>query len=212
MKLYLAPQLGDGSDLNPYRSALNDLIDIEAGDWFDERDNPARHVSICNVHASAATHNNIALDGRAVLLTPIDILDQATLQTVLDAPFSSWPVAFRTAAQDGLEANGVSVAWVTGTNNLRDVIRYLLRGFVFAQMADWDGSARNLQLIGFLQGNLTATVGSLTAQQRNAAKNWMTSKGLDSGWITNANTVRQVIHYVMENLGWGQIPFAKEKF
>jgi hypothetical protein len=209
MKLYLAPQRGTGTEDDEVRSILNDLIDITQGDWFDERDNPARRISICSVHASEATHNNIITDGRSVLLTPIDITSQEQFQQVLDTPFSSWPVAWRTAAQNGLEANGISVAWVTGTNTLREVLRYLQITFILGQMADIEGNAN---LKAFLARNLTATVGSLTAQQRNAAKTWIALKGLDSGWITNATTVRQVLHYVVENLGWGRIRFEKEIF
>jgi hypothetical protein len=215
MKFYLAPQITEydpNEGENVTRNILNDLIDIHSGDWFSERSNPARHISLCLVHASAAAHNAIIADGRSVLLTPIDILDDATMKQVLDAPFSQWPTAFITAAQNGLEANGISVVWVTSTNSLRDVLRYLLRGFVFAQIADYDGISRNSQLLAFLSKNLTDTVGSLTAQQRAAAKNWMASKGLDSAWITNATTVRQVVHYVIENLGFGKISFERELF
>src|SRR5512147_2193644 len=66
IRFYIAPQGGSGTDADPYRSILNDLIDIQVGDWFDEIDNPARRISICCVHASQATHDRIAADVRVL--------------------------------------------------------------------------------------------------------------------------------------------------
>jgi hypothetical protein len=209
MKLYLAPQSGTGAEEDPIRSILNDLIDINQGDWFDEIDNPARKISLCSVHASVQTHAIIQADGRAVLLTPNEITSSAALKETLDAPFTSWPSAWRTAAKTGLEANGISVAWVTETNTLRDVLRYLLRVSVFAQIADYSGSSA---LKNFLAKNLTAKYSGLTTNQKNTVVSWMAAKGLATGWIESNTTIRQIIHYVMENLGWGKIKFSGEDF
>lgn len=207
--IYYAPQIGTGTEEDPFRSLLNDFIDVQVGEWFDEIDNPARRFSICVVSASQTTHNSIGADIRCTLLIPTLAGNQEDLRTLLNTSFSSFSVGWRNAAQAKLEELGVSTTWITGTNTLRDVIRYILRTHFFAQIADGKG---NNQVKSFLTRNLDSTIGSLSTQERNAAKDWMQERGLATGWITNGSTVRQVIHFVLENLGFGNIKLTNEVF
>lgn len=210
MRIYLAPQSGSGTDADPYRSILNDYLSSAEGDDMNETDNPARHISVCFVYTSSlAKLAAISADPRVVTLTPQEVTSQAELKSLLDAPFSNWPVAFRNAAQAGLEANGVSTAWLSGSNTLRDVLRYLFRTNIIAQIADYEANAN---VKAFLTKALTLTVGELTAAQRNAAKNWMQAKGLAIGWITNQSTVREVVHFIVTNLGIGTLKLIGEQF
>ena len=70
--LYHAPQIGSGTEADPYRSLLNDLIDTAAGEWFTEIDHEsvktakdARKLeSVCCVRAGQKTHERIAADPR----------------------------------------------------------------------------------------------------------------------------------------------------
>ncbi len=209
MRLYLAPQSGDGTPENPYRNILNDLIDLPAGDWFDEIDHPARRYSICTVYALQATHDRIAADARVTAISPRVVADAAAFKADLDALFSSWPSAWRSAAQTRCEQLGISTAWITAQNTLRDVIRYLIRTHFFCQIADGEHNANVKALIA---ANLDATVGTLPAAVRNAARTWMQARGLAVGWIQNSTTVRKVVYYVVTNLGWGKARLGGEDF
>lgn len=206
-RIYRAPQVGTGSINDPITSILNELIDVQAGDHFDEIDHPARKYSICTVTASQKTHDAIESDGRSVALTPL--LSDIGFVSAMDTPFADVPQALRDKAKAQLESDGINTAWIMGTNTLRDVLRHLCRMHFFSQIADGVGNAA---LRGFLTRNLNETVGSLTVAQRTAARNWMQARGLGIGWITNQTTVREVVHYVVENLGWEKIRFGGTEF
>ena len=104
VRFYVAPQQGDGSHGNPFRSILNDLINISQGDYFQEIDNPARRISICCVHASQATHDAIVADGRALEVG--NLIEDTQLKNHLDSPINTIPniAALKTA----LETKGIS--------------------------------------------------------------------------------------------------------
>lgn len=209
IRQYLAPQRGTGTDADPYTSILNDLIDITQGEGFDEIDHPARRYSICTVTASQATHDVIAADARVTVITPRTCADAADFRAVLDAPFSSWPQAWRDAARARCETLGINTEWITASNTLRDVIRYLIRQHFFCQIAD-GGANGNVKAL--LSANLAATVGDLPAQVRNGVRNWMQARGLAIGWITNSTTIREVVHFVVTTLGFGVAYFGGEAF
>lgn len=205
IRFYLAPQQGTGTFQDPFRSILNDLIDVQAGDSFQEIDNPARRISICCVRASDATHAVISADAR---LLPVSarVADDGLLEH-LETLFNSLPGigALKTA----LEARGISTSWISGSNNVRDGLRYLMRVFSIAQIADGMGNAHVKTIIA---QNLDSTVGDVAPAVRNGVKNWMQAKGLATGWITNSTTVRQVIHFIVENLGIGRLRMSGQEF
>ncbi len=209
VKVYIAPQIGSGTFPDPFRSKINNYINVQAGETFDEIDNPARRYSICFVTAQPATHAAIAEDTEIVALTPNDVTP-AQLQAVLDNPVSSLPLAFRTNVQNALEARGISFAWVDPPNNtIRDVFRYLLRIHFFSQRAEGEGNAN---VLAFIRQNLDTTVQQLSAAQRNAAKNWMESKGLSTSWIKGDDTVRMILQHIVYNLGFGVIKIGGHSF
>lgn len=208
VKIYIAPQIGNGTFEDPFRSLINNYIDVSAGEGFTEIDNPARRYSICAVTAQPITHAAITADPSVISLTPIDVT-AAELAAQLDQLVSSLPLSFRNNVQAALEAHGISFAWVGATNTVRDVFRYLLRVHFFSQMADGEGNAN---VLAFIRANLDSTVQQLSAAQRNAAKTWMESKGLPTGWITNSTTVRQVIHSIVQDLGFGLISLGGQGF
>jgi hypothetical protein len=204
-RFYVAPQQGDGSYFNPYRSILNDLINIQQGDWFDEIDNPARHISICCVHALQTSHDAILADGRAL---PIgSIFDDAQKTTFLNSLISSIPNL--TVLKTSLESLGISTSWLSGSNTIRDGIRYLIRVFSTAQIADGEG---NTNIKNLISRNLDVTVQQIPVAIRNEVKNWMQAKGLAIGWINNATTVREIVHFIIENLGFGKFKMSGEDF
>lgn len=208
MKVYIAPQIGSGTFLDPYRSKLNDYIDIHAGETFDEIDNPARRYSICIVTAQPSTFAVIDADPDIVALTPNDV-PPAQLAARLDDLVSTLPIAFRDNVRNELEARGISFAWVGASNTIRDVIRYLLRVHFFCQRAEGEGNA---DILDFIRENLDTTVAQTPVNIRNAVKTWMENKGLATGWITNQTTVRQILHSIVTDLGFGVIKLAGQNF
>jgi len=289
VRFYVAPQQGDGTFLNPYRSILNDLIDIHAGDWFDEIDNPARHISICCVHASDASHAVILADARAIAVSPL-FASEADIPNGLNTVLNSIPGI--ATIKTKLEANGINMAWISGSNTLKDAIRYLVKTHTIAQIADGlsmdclltqvtplgstvisvsenlicirEGDTISIRMMrdypdygnwtftttvkgipsgntiilnnptdghgainapvyislrtvgGFLKqfalNNLDTTVNQVPQAIRTAIRNWMQSKGLAIGWITNATTVREILHFIVSNLGIGKLRMSGEEF
>jgi hypothetical protein len=136
----------------------------------------------------------IVADGRAL---PIgNAVEDTELKTHMDSLINSLPnvAALKTA----LETRGISTSWLSGSNTIRDGIRYLIRIFSTAQIADGQGNGNIKDIIG---RNL-----------RNGVKTWMQSRGLAIGWITNQSTVREILHFIVENLGFGKLKMSGEEF
>lgn len=209
IRIYLAPQIGTGTRQDPFRSLLHDLINVAGGDSFDEIDNPAKRMTVCTVTASQVTHDAIAADGRVTPLMPAVVSDMDALNAVLDTQFSSFDSTWRSATSAAAELAGINTGWINLTNTLRDVMQYLLRVHVFAQLID--GSAYpNIKTL--IAANLGTPMSSIPAGVKTAASSWLSARGLSAGWVTPTTTVRQVVHYVVTNLGFGAINFAKTGF
>jgi len=174
----------------PYRSLLNTFINPANGDNFDEIDHPARRISICTVEASAAVLTAIEADVRVTPVIPLRATDRAHLATILATPFSSYPLAWRNAARTKLEGWGIDTSGITGSHTMKDVLRYVVKMFSVAQVAD---GHRQVDAKSFLTQNIDATVASIPAAQRQAIGAWLQSKGIDTSWITGTTTVRQVV-------------------
>lgn len=207
IRVYLAPQLGNGSFQDPYRSLLNEFVSVPDGETFDEIDNPARRYSICVVYAKQDTHDVIAADTRISVLSPL-YADAAVFKSGLDAPFSSWPQELRQLVLTALDGKGINTGWITLSNTPRDVYRVLLRVHALSQI--FDGTRRDL--LDLIRQNLDTKVSQIPAALRTAVSAWMQSRGLAIGWITNQTTVREILHFIVQNLGFGQFRFYGELF
>ena len=209
VKIYIAPQIGSGTFEDPFRSKINTYIDVSLGESFDEIDNPARLYSICFVTARPATHATITADSEIVSLIQQDVTP-AQLASKLDMLVSDLPSAFKNNVKNALEARGISFAWVGASNTVRDVFRYLLRVHFFSQEASGLNSWNFIKQ--FILSNLTAQISSMDPAVVNIVKNWMASKGLDYSWVSGTTTVRQVLHYIVENRGFGPIKIGGHSF
>lgn len=201
IRIYIAPQIGSGMMLDPnpanwsdttgpYRSLLNNLIDILAGDRFDEIDHPARRISICCVEASSATLDLIDADVRVTPVIPVRAADRAALAVILSSPFSSYSLAWRNAARTKLESWGINTKWITGSHTMKDVLRQVVKICSVAQVADGHGQTNVKE---FLKENLDTTIANVPTAYRTAASAWLQNKGIDASWITGSTTVRQVV-------------------
>jgi hypothetical protein len=201
VRIYIAPQIGSGMLLDPnpanwtdttgpFRSLLNTFVNPSAGEGFDEIDHPARRISICTVEASTATLDAIEADPRVTPVIPIRATNRTHLAQILNAPFSSYPLAWRNAARTKLEAFGINTEWITGTNTMKDVLRQVIKMFSVAQVADGQGQGNVME---FLKSNLDLEVSAIPAAHRQAIRDWLLQRGIDVSWITGATTVRQVV-------------------
>lgn len=207
-RFYVSPQIGTGTHDDNYRNKINDYINIRATppDWFDEIDNSGRHISICCVHATQTAHDLIVTDTQILPISPLYASEEemATgMETILDS------IPNIATIKTTLEDRGISTSWISGSNTLRDAIRYMIRVFVFANIAD---GKRQVQVRDFVQNSLSTRINQVPTAVSNAVKNWMVAKGLATGWITGTTTVRQILHFIVENLGFGVFRLSSQSF
>lgn len=209
LRFYVAPQLNRVDDMGGYISSLlNDYIDVTTGESFTEIDNPARLISLCCVTASDATHVAIAADTQVITVSPLGD-DLSDLKTKLDGSLDAIPSVSVSVIKSKLEAVGINMAWVQGSNTIRDAIRYLLRIFIFAQTANGAG---DLDIRDFVKNNLDTKVSDVPLTIRNKIKDWMQNRGLAIGWIVSSTTVREILHFIVTNLGFGKFKMNGEEF
>lgn len=192
--IYLTPMIGSGTRQDPFRCKLNNYIDPAQGDIYSSYDSPGRRIAIAVTTASDAAHAAIAADSGIIAITPLaDDID-------MDALAGSLPNA--AAVKTALESMGINTGWMNGTVSLRDCVRYILRVFYLAQRAE--GEMNTAVQFALKQGLDNAWSG-LTATQKNNVKSWMADKGLATGWINASTTIRQLVHFCVQNLGIGTI-------
>uniref|UniRef100_A0A6M3JU11 Uncharacterized protein n=1 Tax=viral metagenome TaxID=1070528 RepID=A0A6M3JU11_9ZZZZ len=205
-RFYIAPQKGIGTEENPYRSILNDFINIHVGEWFDEIDHPARHISICCVHAGDTVHANILIDAKIFPISPL-FNDESEISNGLNLSFDS--IFNISAIKTKLEEHGINTAWISKSNTLKDVLRYLLRNFAICQIIDGQGLINVKEV---LKKALVLTVAEISQAQRIAVRDWIQSKGLAVGWINNQTTIREIVHFIVGNLGLGKFRMSGVEF
>lgn len=185
---------------------FHNILDSAQGECYSIFDNPSRRIGLCHVVALEATHTTLMADSRIVPLSPL--ADDATdLRSKLDTVLNDIPNI--SVIKTKLENHGINTEWITGTNTVKDAMRYLMRLFYMSQK--FEGMMDN-DLLGFIQNNLTTTVANVPLAVRNKVKTWMQNRGLAIGWITNTTTVREILHFIITNLGIGKIKMVQEEF
>lgn len=203
VRVYLSPRY----EVSPARTRNLLALFVSAPDSFDEIANLPKGYGICSVDAPQTVHDAIMLDNRITPLTPL-YNDPQDLADRLHEPYATTlPADSLSLAKTILEEHGINMAWVSASNTVKDIVRYAITTITIIQILDGKSA-----IINFLISNLSATVGSVPLSTRNAAKTWMQSKGLAVGWINNGTTVREVLHFIVQNLGFGQFRFAREIF
>jgi hypothetical protein len=205
LRIYICPMIGAGQHPNttqpwtdatgPWRSLMVNFLNPSLGDSGEGIDHPGHNIVITLVDASASTLTTIEADIRVTPVIPLRATDRTHLAQILATPFSSYPLAWRNAARAKLEGWGINTEWITASHTMKDVLRQVIKLFSIAQVMDGAGQT---EVINFIKNNLDSTVGSLSAAQRNAASSWLTSRGVDTSWITGTTTVRQVVHYISD--------------
>jgi len=190
-RLYLAPQNGDGTFDSPYRSRLNDYVDVHAGEGFDEFDHPAYHWSLCCVGASEATHAAIIADAQVKPATPELSTTKAALVTLLSQPLSDLPPAWVGNAKTFLESKGVDTSQAAGNTTLKQVLQHLVKTFAMSQQPS------PVEVKTFLGTHLDTLAVDVPGRQVMAS--WLANRGIDLSWVTAATTVREIVRYAANN-------------
>ncbi|HEY5574951.1 MAG TPA: hypothetical protein VIK64_18155 [Anaerolineales bacterium] len=194
-KLYRTNRIGDGTRLNAYRSPFADLI-LDDGisgllQWINDARPIYYEVAICEetIHTSVA--GNPDIKG----ISPL-FFSAALFQAWLD---STWEIALDLSAMTQIEVDGFSLSWLSPGNSCKDVIRYISKIHVAIQRLRRLRDEDSLDLFRSLLDN---AVNTLSPVKRSKISSWMQSMGLDTSWITGSTKIRQVIHYIVENINW----------
>lgn len=126
IRLYIGQQIGTGTYLDPYRSILNNFIDITKGDTFDSICSLSSKFSICLLNAGQAAHDAAVAykavnPGTIIYLSSLHA-DMVGLRAQYAQIWSSLPLTFRSVAENFLTAHGI--ADFTGT--IKDVLKRLI--------------------------------------------------------------------------------------
>lgn len=176
------------SVVHPFASGL----DLQVAEF----DHPSRLQSLDLVRAEDAVHLLVQALPGVVTLLPVVSATAAQIRAHLDTPLVTLGGApWATALRASLEARGIDTDWADATTTARQLIRHLLRVHTVAQHALGTGGAH---MLTFLAANIDATVGSLPAAVRTGAGAWLAARGVQTGWITGATTVRQVLRRVRD--------------
>jgi hypothetical protein len=208
VRCYVAPQEQFVTPFGEmgYRSVVNNYIYVTAGDWFDEYIFDGRFVSIVCVHAPQATQDDIA--AASGIVTIGNAVDETQFHDyVNNTLINNLPNAADTKM--GLEANGISTAWCSPTNTLKDCMTYIIDEFTIAQWANGTG---NTEVLTFINNKLDTQMKDISPTVRGKVMTWIQNKGLTTSQFNNQSTVRQVLQYILSNIRFGKYRLSGEDF
>lgn len=197
-RFYRSTQIGTGTQADPFRSALTRCV-VGQGNTFWDWVHDARSLRYALVLAEPAVHTTCAADPDITSFSTQ--LTATELAAWLELPASSLSLA----ARNQLETDGFSLGWANASTTRRELLRYMSKVHVMMQELKRLRDSNSLQL--FNRG-LDTTVGALSATVRNALASWVASHGLDTGQVNASTTVRQLIHYVLQNGTWQELNFG----
>ena len=189
---YRTARVGDGSPTDGYRSKLcNYIVGDGDGTFFSDIVNYARAVRYALVRCDESLMDTIDADEDITPLSPRFNTD-VDAEEWLDSPRCD-------AFKDAMESDGMNTNWVNNEDTNRQLYRYLRRFHNIIKHVIRNGDSSAME---FFMHNLDRTVANIPPTVRTGFRNWMENIGLDSNWITPSTTVRQVLHYVAENVDW----------
>jgi hypothetical protein len=179
---------------DPFRSALDAYItQDETGQNFWDWVHDARPVRYALARCESGLHVVLAAHARISALSP-ECADISDLQTWLDGPVSA-DAAFLAR----LEGDGCSTAWLRGSTTRRQLVRYLMHLHVMMQDAR---HTKVTDLLTCMAHNLDTRLGDVPVGMRQAVRTWIEGKGLTTTQFKNTSKVREVLHYLRENIDW----------
>jgi hypothetical protein len=188
LHLYFTKPFGAPGPPSNYRGFITNVEHADAHQrWY------------CLAEGSTADHTAAEADAEIEPVGPVHD-DLPALNTWLDQ------TGIPQAILDDLEADGYPMDWVVpGVTTRRQVFKALSQGIrIHQRMRGFPGltKAQRFDALRFAGRGLTTTVSAIPVTYRNAAEAWMTAHGLDTSWITGSTTLRQVLRYIADTIGW----------
>lgn len=207
--IYLCDRIGDGlSPQTAFSPLLRSYLNTAVGESYHSMDYPQRGKHLVVYSAEPARHVVVQAVSGITRIIPVVSVTKAqlitNLDTALDVLFS---VAVLIDLRNELEANGINTAWASGSTTMRELLRYMLRQHTLGQVLHSFPNAKD-----FLTAGINNTVASVPVSARNQISSWMVSRGLDTTWITGATLVREVLHYIQQNMNHSLLKFCGEYF
>lgn len=173
---------------------------------FEEIVNHTRRLGVCIVDASPATHDAIDANTDITAIGP-RFADAEAFHDALNTLAVNIPNVG--VLKTKLEDAGINTEWINASHTVRDVIRHAMRVFVVEQILRGEGKGNAIQ---FLLNNLDTQVSTVPVAARQQVSDWMAEKFINTEWISGTSTVRQVLDYIVLNLGIRQIRIGTEVF
>jgi hypothetical protein len=202
-RLYRSARLGTGTRADPYRSALTRHISEDGTgqtfeDWIQDPIDVGLARYACAL-ADSTVHAQCVADPDITALSP-ECATIAEVTVYLDTPLAIVSGVRTTIETDRIPLHDL----LDGANTHRELWRRLAVYHRVGNYLRGSGDAA----IEILRAALSGTVGQLPAAVRTRVRNWMAERGLDSTWITNQTTVRDVITYIVNNVALTGARFA----
>jgi hypothetical protein len=202
-RIYAASMIGAGTLQDPWRNIIFDYKAIN--EKLSVYDFNHRMFSLCMLQAEDATHSIVAGMPEVTRLSPLADTYEDFLSDI-DRPWTDFPEQARTEAAARLENDGgIPMSWIGPAASIRNIIRYIMKcQNVINQRLRGE---KKIQALEFFKKHLNDQVKDIPVIQRNEIKDWMASKGLITEWISVNTFVREVLHFIVENLPIGTMYF-----
>jgi len=188
-RYYICRIIGTGNILveppDAYRSEMADYL---RNNWPDEPKaiRLAIHPNVLMWCVSKYDLSQAAHDDVMANLTGI----YAFPQGALDRELGSIDPTLRANMRTKLENIVFNFAWATGTNTIRDVLKYLFHSI---QLASW----AQVQITAIGDFDFDTEVRDIPQAKRQNINGHLQDLGIDTSWITGPTTMRQIINRVM---------------
>jgi hypothetical protein len=193
-RFYHSPRIGAGTVRDPYRAKIcNYIVGQSDGTNYWDWINNSKPVRYGLAYCADTIHSLIDADAEIASISG-RLSDLITLQSYLNGVNLLTP-----AIHNIIEDDSINLGWLASETTNRQLWRYICKSHVIGQGAKMLASSDVLALLGT---SLSVQVNKVPVRIRNAATTWMGTKGLSSAWIDGTTTVRQVLHYIVENIDW----------
>lgn len=199
-RFYRAPREWVTDPFLHRRSKMCQYVTSPAGTWWEWLNDGRPNISFGLVEADATTMALTNADTEIIPLSP-EFADVSEAQSWLDGAHTG----MTQEVKDQFETDGVNTDWVVGSITCRHIFRYLSRYHWVMQRIK---GLQDADALGIFKVALTYTVSDVPLAARQRIAIWMTNNGLDTSWITGSTSVREVIHYILENKDWPRMPLG----
>lgn len=183
-RYYVGRRVGTGTNGDPFNSELRQYIQDTFG--IKAKQQIIAHTFSWVLHKydlTTAQHDDVMANVPQVFAFP---------QGALDRELGSIPAAQRNAIRTRLENAGFDMSWVVAANTVRDVLQFIAHSTQLSEAVEVDGPLPT-RAVATGYNIRTMTVGDIPAQARQRIADRLQSQGIDTGDVTLATPLWQVI-------------------